>query len=184
MRNFLEWIMRSNKKDNTVEKRTIKIKPTNIPKFIIPLSVMNTTKRALRVAGRNGVEGLVFWSGVIGEGDVAFIKRAIVPSRLMASRVHATITEKDLNEIYCTLRSHNEFLLAQVHSHPGAAFHSDTDDENAISFKKGFISIVVPFFGQVPFADLSQCKVYEYDGGQIWKALSRNEQTSRFKIVN
>jgi hypothetical protein len=42
------------------------------------------------------------------------------------------------------------FILAQVHTHPGSAFHSPVDDRYPISNKPGFISIVVPNFGTDP----------------------------------
>lgn len=163
--------------------RPIKVKPTRINKFFVPIGVMKTTKEALLLAGKHGVEGLVFWSGVIKDGDVAYITRAILPSELNASRIHATITQRALLEIHADLKKNNEFLFTQIHSHPGEAFHSETDDENPISFKKGFMSLVVPYFGNVPFDDVSHCEVYEYKNSGIWETLSHNERMNRFTII-
>ena len=36
--------------------------------------------------------------------------------------------------------------MAQVHSHPGEAFHSPADDRWAIPRQVGALSIVLPFF--------------------------------------
>lgn len=37
-------------------------------------------------------------------------------------------------------------MKAQVHTHPGDAYHSATDDRWPIVSQAGFLSIVVPFF--------------------------------------
>jgi proteasome lid subunit RPN8/RPN11 len=39
-------------------------------------------------------------------------------------------------------------LIGQAHSHPGQAFHSDGDDAGARIAYQGFVSIVVPDYGQ------------------------------------
>lgn len=41
----------------------------------------------------------------------------------------------------------NERYVSRIHSHPGLAFHSPTDDRNPALQFEGAISIVVPFFG-------------------------------------
>jgi hypothetical protein len=62
-----------------------------------------------------------------------------------------------------SLRTRDEKLLAQVHSHPGTAFHSFGDDERATSFHPGFMSIVVPRFARGVMS-IGQCAVFEFDG--------------------
>jgi hypothetical protein len=42
-------------------------------------------------------------------------------------------------------------IRAQIHTHPGEAFHSSIDDEWPIGGTAGFISIVVPRFGRGTF---------------------------------
>lgn len=37
-------------------------------------------------------------------------------------------------------------IRAQIHTHPGRAFHSDTDDQFPVVSQPGFISIVIPNF--------------------------------------
>ena len=40
--------------------------------------------------------------------------------------------------------------MRQVHTHPGAAFHSPTDDAWPIVHLEGFLSLVLPDFGLGP----------------------------------
>ena len=67
----------------------------------------------------------------------------------------------------------------QVHTHPGRAFHSATDDRFPIVHLPGFLSLVIPNFGLGPVT---------FDGAYLaeltetgdWKKVP---VTSRFEIV-
>ncbi|MFB6077128.1 MAG: hypothetical protein ABEK12_03290, partial [Candidatus Nanohaloarchaea archaeon] len=73
-------------------------------------------------------------------------------------------------------------VLAQVHSHPGVARHSPVDEEKAVSFHEGFVSIVVPDFGETPVYDLRDCGVYVYSATDGWRLLDDDEIKDRFVI--
>src|SRR5438309_1630872 len=62
-------------------------------------------------------------------------------------------------------------VRAQMHTHPGAAFHSSIDDRWPIVGTPGFISIVVPRFGREPIA-IEDWYVCELQGDGRWKALN------------
>src|SRR5439155_4903701 len=57
-------------------------------------------------------------------------------------------------------------LIAQVHSHPQEAFHSEADDRYAIVTTEGGLSLVVPNFGHAS-ADPVSWAVYRLHG-QDW----------------
>ncbi|TKB28720.1 MAG: hypothetical protein E5V67_31885, partial [Mesorhizobium sp.] len=61
-------------------------------------------------------------------------------------------------------------LLAQIHSHPGRAYHSTTDDAYAIATTVGCLSLVVPNFAREPF-DFARVAAYRLDGKANWNAL-------------
>jgi hypothetical protein len=50
-------------------------------------------------------------------------------------------------------------LIAQIHSHPTEAFHSDTDDAYAIATTIGCFSLVVPDFARDNFS-FDKCATY------------------------
>lgn len=43
-----------------------------------------------------------------------------------------------------------QFVLARVHTHPGRAYHSSTDDRNLLLAHPGAVSVVVPAFAEKP----------------------------------
>lgn len=161
--------------------RVLRQKPDRINSFRIPHEILETTQAALRQAGDKKSEGLVFWAGIL-QGNEALITRCVNPSG-HGTPVSATVTYRGLRELLSILREKGEFLFVQVHSHPEEAFHSETDDSEAISFKIGFISIVVPYFGAVQMTTLLNCKVFEYKGGGRWAKLSMPEVKERFQII-
>jgi hypothetical protein len=64
-------------------------------------------------------------------------------------------------------------LIAQVHSHPNEAYHSEADDEYAIVTAEGGLSFVVPNFGKAPL-DPTIWAIYRLTQGE-WRGLNMNE---------
>jgi hypothetical protein len=62
-------------------------------------------------------------------------------------------------------------LIAQIHSHPSEAYHSETDDTYPIATTAGALSIVVPDFAIRPFR-LNDCAVYRLLPKQGWVHVS------------
>ena len=55
----------------------------------------------------------------------------------------------ELHRLNVWLFEHEERLAIQVHSHPTAAYHSETDDAFPIVTTRGGLSLVVPDFGRL-----------------------------------
>ena len=60
--------------------------------------------------------------------------------------VSATIDDGWLTTFWKALGASKRSIKAQIHTHPGEALHSATDDEWPIVSQAGFISIVIPDF--------------------------------------
>jgi proteasome lid subunit RPN8/RPN11 len=74
-------------------------------------------------------------------------------------------------------------LVAQVHSHPGAAVtHSDLDDDGTIIKGKGFWSIVVPYYGRRGFEPIERCGFHCFQSG-VFQVLSREAVSSRVRVI-
>jgi hypothetical protein len=86
-------------------------------------------------------------------------------------------TAEEMRALLRTLRKRDEKLVAQIHSHPGEAFHSLGDSQHATSYHQGFISIVLPNFGR-GVQSLLDCAVYEFRGD--FDALTPQEIGERF----
>ncbi len=61
----------------------------------------------------------------------------------------------------------NDRYVSRIHSHPGLAFHSETDNANPAITQEGALSIVVPFFGLGLRRGLAACAVLVLLDG-IW----------------
>jgi hypothetical protein len=72
-------------------------------------------------------------------------------------------------------------LIAQVHSHPGAAYHSAMDDEYAVATKVGCLSLVVPDFATQPFS-LRECAVYRLSKAGRWTKLSNRKKCKLIQV--
>lgn len=51
-----------------------------------------------------------------------------------------------IGEVWSELLLRERSVRVQVHTHPGAAYHSVTDDSHALIHTAGFLSLVIPNF--------------------------------------
>jgi hypothetical protein len=58
-----------------------------------------------------------------------------------------TLDSEWLHKFWLKLAETNSGIRVQVHTHPGGAFHSRTDDQFPIIHTPGFLSLVIPNFG-------------------------------------
>lgn len=110
-----------------------------------PLQRIEETLAHLREAGREGRECVVFWLSERPVIPGATIREVYRPEqRAVRDMFHIPLA--GMTGLMAHLRAHKLGLAAQVHSHPGRAFHSRADDEWAVVRHEGALSIVVPHF--------------------------------------
>jgi len=150
----------------------------------IPRVVLDRTACFLRQMGEEGKEGMVFWGGVeVPQGPI-FVTTCFVPQISRASPGSVTINTPEGAKVISEARRRGLEIVAQVHSHPGSAFHSSTDDECAFSYSKRFLSIVVPNFGRDGMEPLTICCIMSYEGHKKWYKHSFEEIQRNFVIVD
>jgi hypothetical protein len=130
--------------------------------------------------GAEGTEAYVFWAGAVADGE-GYVSTCIYPTA-NARHGGVKVPLRKMTEINLELRDRDQLVLAQVHSHPGVARHSPVDEEKAVSFHEGFVSIVVPDFGETPVYDLRDCGVYVYTADDGWRLLDDGEIEDQFAI--
>lgn len=167
---------------NQNRKSGVRLKPPFLSRLHIPESILKTTATYLKLHGRQGKECMVFWCGKILGKTEGKVTNCIYPNQ-KSTAVGVQIDPDEVSKIQYLLIAREEFLLAQVHTHPGVAFHSSIDNNYPLTHKLGFLSIVVSNFGATDLLNFSGCRVFEYQGFGRWRGLGRKEVGERLRIV-
>ena len=148
-----------------------------------PITVLESTLEWLRQAGESKHEGIVLFLGQRdGDGDVAVLEAYRPDQSAEADRFD--IPRDSMAVLLEHLRRKRLMVAAQVHSHPGAAFHSAADNALAIVRHVGALSFVVPCFARTttPENFLRESAVYELNSGNRWLRLSGETLERRCRI--
>lgn len=110
-------------------------------------ALLEETFGHFRRCGAGKRECQALWVGPWSHPDV--VSRVVHPAHT-ASPVGFQLDESWLNAFWFDLADRQEGVRAQVHTHPGAAYHSSTDDDFPIIRSEGFLSLVIPRFATGP----------------------------------
>lgn len=89
-----------------------------------------------------------------------------------ASSVMTEVSAEELGNVWDDLLATRRTIVCQVHTHPGAAFHSDTDDRYPVVHSVGFLSLVIPDFG---YRGVRDVHLAVYLGEGRWEAATPRE---------
>lgn len=138
----------------------------------------------MREFGSHGWEVLVLWLGEVNTKEcTATVLKAFVPKQKAVSSedgVGYFVESDTLFELNRDLSATGLRLIAQVHSHPHEAYHSEADDRYAIVTAEGGLSLVVPDFGNAS-TDPATWAVYRLKG-RDWLEMRPDEVKELFKI--
>ena len=154
-----------------------------ITKIILPFRFVEHIYGHLRNAGNDGVEGVGLWFGQQQE-NVFNVCSSLIPAQKAYQLEEGLLYRVDGEELHRINKwaYEQKFVLAiQIHSHPGRAYHSETDDTYPIVTSLGGFSIVIPNFGFDPI-DKKYWKVYRLTSDE-WKEISDDEVNGLFQIV-
>jgi proteasome lid subunit RPN8/RPN11 len=70
-------------------------------------------------------------------------------------------------KLWTLCRARGLTVVADVHTHPGGAGQSSSDEANPMVARKGHVAIIVPDFAAAP-VNLRRLGVYEYCGSHRW----------------
>jgi len=156
---------------------------SELQQVIVPRIVLTEMQRFLRSMGERNHEGLALWAGQ-SDGSVFRVTNLLIP-RQRATRttdgVCASVDGDEMYRINAELFKAELRLVAQIHSHPTDAYHSETDDEHALVRRVGCLSLVVPDFAARPFS-LADTAVYRLDRSGAWRQLDKRTVTSLIRI--
>jgi len=129
--------------------------------------VLGQSFEHLRRCGGGHKECVVLWAGLLDRPG--YVDEVIRP-RHSASAGHYDIDPAWVGELWLDLAERKQMIRCQVHTHPGAAYHSSRDDSLALIHTVGYLSLVLPRFakGPVSLTD-SYLTVRDKDGA--WQQL-------------
>lgn len=141
----------------------------NVTQFILPRRVLVETIAALRKWGDAENEARVVWAGRFETVDRFRFTEAIVP-RQSNTLIETLVDQTEMTRLNEYAWSKRVTLAAQVHTHPGEAFHSRTDDREPIVTEEGALSIVIPDFAEGKARHPDAWKAYRLQRGH-WRAV-------------
>jgi hypothetical protein len=156
----------------------------DVTELRVPAQVLEDGYKFMRSAGQMRLEGMVLWAGK-QDGAAFNVTQLIVPKqRGLNTRdgLCAVVDGEELRRLNMHLYRNSLELVGQVHTHPGAAYHSETDDRYAIATTIGSFSIVVPSFAVKNFP-LSDCAVYRLDSGGQWLEVDESQPPNLIVVV-
>lgn len=150
----------------------------------LPQNKIADAYELMRYAGSKGVEGMALFAGK-QNGNTFQVFETIIPKqnsyRLESGLMYA-VEADELHRINVWLFKNGFSIIAQIHSHPNEAYHSETDNQFPIVATIGGISIVVPRFASDPM-DIYNWAVYRLSSQNTWKKQSINDIETIFEII-
>ena len=134
--------------------------------------LVGQTYEQLRSCGQGRRECQAFW--IAGTQTPNQILRLAHPAHA-STAASVDVDMAWLTRFFFELADRNECIRAQVHSHPGAAFHSGTDDRWPVIRQHGFLSLVLPDFAAGK-PDLRGAFLTEQDHQGEWRATNAHER--------
>lgn len=156
-----------------------------ITRINVPRPVTDETIEFLRHRGRLGLEAFSLWAGT-ADGTIFTVRANIIPAQtghVSESGVCVAVGPDELHRLNVWLYENQMSLIAQIHSHPTEAYHSETDDKYPIATTVGCLSLVVPNFARQPFS-VGRCAIYRLNEYREWAYLDSPEVSTLITIID
>jgi len=138
-------------------------------RIICSSAVISDTLEILRVGGHRREERVALWLSKAGAGTPAEVVEVYEPDQVTDIDFFK-LPPESMRALMSHLVSTRRRIVAQIHTHPGQAFHSEADAAWAIVQHIGALSLVLPTFAfnTTPHNFLEQVKIYEFSPSSEW----------------
>lgn len=146
--------------------------------------MLSTTIAILRRGGERREERAVLWLSTGILRTPATVVEVYEPDQI-AEFDHFRLAPASMRTLMKHLRSTRRRIVAQVHSHPKRAFHSDVDAEWAIVKHVGALSLVLPRFAATTTTEnfLEEVMTYEYTAAGDWSLCQNAGPRARLVVT-
>lgn len=141
-----------------------------VKRIVCRASVIGDTLDVLRAGGRRSEERVVLWLARSGAREPTEVVEVYEPDQV-AEIDFFKLPPESMRALMSHLAKTRRRIVAQIHTHPGMAFHSEADDAWAIVQHVGALSLVLPRFAldTHPQNFLERAKVYEFSSTGEWE---------------
>lgn len=146
-------------------------------------AILAETIARLRAGGERREERVVLWLAKASNPPPVSVTEVYEPDQLAAID-YFRLPPPSMQALMTHLRLNRCKIAAQVHSHPGRAFHSKVDDEWAIVRHVGALSLVLPRFAVATTPDnfLDEAMTYELSPSNQWVHVPNRGPSPRLEI--
>jgi hypothetical protein len=116
-------------------------------RYQLPRSILEETFALFRQCGAGRRECQALW---VSPWSALQQISAVIHPRHQATSAGVQVDPNWIGNYWLELSEKKMGIRVQVHTHPGAAFHSGTDDEFPLIHQPGFLSLVIPNFALGP----------------------------------
>lgn len=142
--------------------------------YRLPRRMIEETFATFRSCGAGERECQLYWAS--SWDDPLFLTDVVHP-RHKSSFHGVTLESAWISKFWLELADRGLGVRVQVHTHPGEAFHSDTDDAFPLIHEAGFLSLVIPDFAAGPIG-FKRAYLTEIQPDGTWKQVPINERLS------
>jgi hypothetical protein len=148
------------------------------------MAALGETIVRLKRGGERGEERVVLWLARSVARDPATVIEVYEPDQICAVNYYKLPAES-MRLLMEHLRAKRRKVVAQIHIHPGEAFHSEADAEWAIVRHVGALSLVLPHFAEhtTPSRFLDEVKTYEYTLERQWLLRPNRGDAARVTVT-
>jgi hypothetical protein len=140
--------------------------------YRLPRRMIDETFATFRSCGAGERECKLYWAS-FWDGPPRLSE--VIHPRHRSNRYGVTLDSDWINALWLDLASRGSGVRVQVHTHPGEAFHSETDDAYPLIHEAGFLSLVIPNFATGPVG-FSGAYLTEIQGDGSWRKVPIGER--------
>ena len=130
-----------------------------------------------------GLETVVYWYGQESNSPSADVVTKVAVPDAERQPTHYHVPMEEAAKMGSAMMKDSLVCLAQFHTHPGElTWHSEYDDQNSISTRDGFLSLVAPRYGCRRDPSLNKVSIHEAWDGR-WYLLAGPARKQRIRVV-
>lgn len=150
--------------------------PSSVDRLLITAGTLATTLQGLRLGYDR--EMLCYWIGAAlppdGSGQTRAQVITVAFPRVTSNYSQFRLEDGQMAELTEWCSKHGLWVLAQVHTHPTDEPHSEADECWPASRRPGFLSVVIPFFGQLSTVRDPHWRLHAMERSGQWVELDPN----------